>query len=225
MKPFLLIATYFVGFGELLLALYFLWTHSSSGVRKLMACTSFFTGMWALTSVIIAYQAYSSGYLIVAEKAVFIFGAILVTSLLHFAIIFPYPLIRFDYFHAVLLYIPAAFLSIIAATTNLISRGSIGSTNFAGEVIQGPLYPHYNVYLLLLYGATIVILATKLGRTEGIHKRNTRLMFTAITLGGLPAVFVDLIAPLLGLSMNFLSGVLFTGIWLGVISFIVFRKN
>lgn len=226
MKTLLLTLTYLVGAGELVLAWYFWKTNSGNEIRKVMALLAFSLGMWVITSAFVAYKPDDNLFLILTSRLIFVFGSLLLTSLFHFTLIYPYPVRIFDQYHKILLYIPAVIFSLIAVTSNAIYQGAYASETVAGQVIPGPVYNHYNVYLLLLYVLSIVIMVRRLPTLSGDHQKITRLMITAVIIGGLPAVVIDLVMPLVvpNIVPNSLYGNLFTGVWLGATSYVVMRR-
>lgn len=225
MKEVLLTLTYLVGIGELILAGYFWKTNSGNEIRKVMALLAFSVGMWVISSAFIAYKAPTESVFLV-QRFVIVFGIFLLTLLLHFTIVFPYPLFVIDRYHRILLYTPTVLFSVIAVSTNTISRGIFGNPNIAGHLIGGPLFNHYNVYLLLLYILSLWIMIKRLPRLDGSHYKITKLMIVAVIMGGLPAVILDLAVPLVAPNVfpNFLYGNLFTAVWLGATSYVIMRK-
>src|SRR5882672_10872328 len=110
MKTLLLGLTYAVGIGNLVLAVYFWVTNSKSEIRKVVSLVYFSTALWAISYFLCAY--------VLPSKVVsfwlymtFVSGILIVTSLLHFTIIFPYRTIIFDKLHATLLYLPVILFS------------------------------------------------------------------------------------------------------------------
>ncbi len=225
MKIFLLTLTYLVGTGELILALYFWINNSKNEIRKVMALLSFSTGMWVVLGAVTSYVPYSTfGYY--EMTLVYIFGALLLTALLHLSLIMPYPLFLFDKLHAFLIYFPLMFLSYALLFSRTIVQSFTGSSTWAGIVIGGPLYTMYNVYLFLLFVLAIGIITFRIQRLDGFQKQNMRIFVWSIVLGGLPAVILFLILPnfIPDLNVNGLLGVIPSAIWVGGTTYIVMRK-
>lgn len=225
MKEFLLITTYLVGAGELFLAGYFWKTNSGNEIRKLMTLLSFSTGMWVILSAVTSYVPYSSlGHYEMA--LVYIFGALLLTTLLHLSLIMPFPLLRLDRLHIVLMYFPLAFLSYMLLFSETIVESFVGTPTWAGIVIGGPLFSMYNVYLLLLFILAASIILYRLRRLGGFQKKNMQIFFWSLLFGGLPAVVLYLVLPnfIPDLDINTLFGVIPSVIWVGGTGYIVTRK-
>lgn len=224
-KVILVTTTYLVGMGELLLAIFFWVTHSKSEIRKVMALMAFSMATWTLVNTFTAYRS-SGAFLILSNQSTYIFGAFLLTSFVHLAIIFPYKLLQFDRLHAILLYVPASLLSIIAITSNTVVNGVYVTGQYdAGQIVGGPLFSLYNIFLAVLFVIGLSILYLQIQRTDGMRKRNVKLVFWSILLGGLPGVYLDLIAPVFGLPLvNFLYGNLATAIWFSITTYIVTKK-
>ncbi len=224
-KDILLTLTYLVGAGELALAIFFWVTRSGNEIRKVMALLSFSTGMWVETSAILAYKP-ESNFTLFLSSLVFVFGAGLVFLLVHFVLVYPYRLIQLDRWHIILFYIPLLLLSVSAFIPGLISKGLSGGQNNPGTVHPGPMYNLYNVYLLILFISQVALLAYRRKRLDGMHKSNATVFLWAVILGGIPAVFLDLVLPLINPNFqpNSLYGNLFTVIWLGMITYIVTKK-
>lgn len=225
MKTILLTLTYLVGAGELILAIYFWINHSKNEIRKVMSLLAFSTGMWVITSAMIAYRTGGDVTLLI-NGFVYTFGILLLTTLVYFALIFPFPLMRLDRFHKVLLYVPALIFSIIGFTTRAIELDYIANEKNAGEVVGGPLLPIYNNYLLLLFIISIGLLILQVRRNDGINRNNVRLVLWGVLIGGIPAVIIDLVISTYfpDYVPNFLYGVLSSVIWFGTTTYIVLKK-
>lgn len=222
MKTLLLTATYLVGIGELILAIFFWVTAQKQEVRKVLGMLTFFTSIWVLLSAFVAYRTNTE----IPDNFLFMFGALLITALMHFSFIFPYRLFQFDRLHASLLYVPAVLFSIIAFTTNSISVGSYSTPMYAGEVIPGPIYPIYNLFFAFIFLVSIGIFIYRFVKSSGLHKVLVGRVLLGIILGGLPAVFIDLLQHSFfpGAKPNFLYGSLLTSVWLGIIGYTVLKK-
>lgn len=226
MKTLLLTLTYLVGAGELILAIYFWATKSKNEVRKVMALLAFSTGIWVVTNGLTSYVQQTSSNIIFG-KLVFISGVVLISSLLHFVLIYPIPLFRMDRWHAILLYVPGILFSIIIATTNAVYKGFTGSTQDSGQVIPGPIYNIYNLYIILLFVASLILLIYRARLSDGLIRRNAIFFFWAVLLGGLPAVIIDLFISsfVRDIKPNALYGVISSVVWLGTTTLIILRKN
>lgn len=225
MKTLLLTLTYAVGIGELILGVYFWVTHSKSEIRRVMALLAFSTGTWVILSAVTSYVPYTAiGRYEMAS--VYILGSLLLTALLHLTLIFPFPIMRLDKLHILLLYLPLAIFSYILLTTNLIVNSFIGNTNWAGTVIGGPLFDLYNIYSILLFIVSIGVLTNRLGKLDGIHKKNIQIFAWSVILGGLPGVIFYLLLPTFypQIVVNSLIGALSSAIWVGGTTYIVLRK-
>lgn len=224
MKTVLLTATYLVGVGELVLAIYFWATNQKNEIRRVMALLAFATGMWVLLSAAIAYQPENAVKLFLNDL-IYVCGGFVLTAFLHFSIIYPYPRFYFDNLHATLLYVPAVLFSAIALTTRTIVSQSIGGETIAGQVVGGPVFPIYNSYYAILFLSGLCILIRKIAATDGYVRRNLKLVVFAFALGGLPAVYLDLVAPFLNLpNPNYLVANIATVVWLGTVTYIITRK-
>lgn len=224
-KYILLTLTYLVGAGELALAIFFWVTHSKSEIRKVMALLAFSTGVWAMLSAATSYVPYSVfGYFEMA--LVYIFGALLMTALLHLSLITPYPFVRLDKLHTFLIYFPLSFLSYSLLFSRTVVKSFTGSPTWAGLVIGGPLYSLYNIYFFLVFILAIGIIFFRLRRFDGLHKQNMRIFIWSVILGGLPGVVLFLILPsfIPDLNVNPLLGVIPSVIWVGGTTYIVLKK-
>ncbi len=224
-KYILLTLTYLVGAGELVLAIFFWVTHSKSEIRKVMALLAFSTGMWVITSAMIAYKSGGNISLLI-NGFVYTFGILLLTTLIYLTLIFPFPLRRLDWLHKVLLYIPAIIFSVIGFTTRAIEVDYVANQKNAGVVVAGPLLPIYNNFLLFLYVLSIVLLIAQVRRNDGINRQNVKLVLWGVVIGGIPAVIIDLVISTYFPNNvpNFLYGVLSSVIWFGTTTYIVLKK-
>lgn len=226
MKTFLLTATYAVGIGELILAIYFWVTNSKNEIRRVMALLAFSTAVWVIFSGLTSYHSYTLfGYY--ENAIVYLFGAFVVLSLLHLSLITPYKLFALDRLHVFLLYLPLAFFTYMLFFSRTIVFTFNGSQNDVGNIFGGPLLGMYNTYLLSLFLCTLGIFIYRIRHSDGIHRKNSILVFLSVILGGLPgAVLYLLIATVTPhLPVNTLIGVIPTGIWIGLTSYILLRKQ
>lgn len=225
MKTALLLLTYSVGIGELILAIYFWATNSKNEIRRVMALISFSLGMWLFLVAIIAYN--NGNWVLYVDRIVYAIGAILLTAVFHLTVVYPYKLFSFDRLHIVLLYIPAFLLAILSIFTPAIIKGVILGTAIDSEQdIGGVAHPLYNGILLTFFLLSIGFLFFRLSRTSVPQRNDVKLILTSLILGGAPSMYVDVVAPLFGFPVfNYLYGSVFTGLWLGVVIWILFKKT
>lgn len=223
MKIALVSLTYLIGIGELFLAMYFWVTNSKNEIRKVMAALSLTTGAWVILGALLAYHnpSHATTYYLAGTYTL---GVFVVTLVFHLAVLYPNLVFRFDLFHRILLYIPAIIFSFVSLTSSAIVSGFNSSSQEVGIVVGGPAYVVYNLYLSFLFLASLGIIRYKIGRTDGINKKNLKLVLYSIFLGGLPSVFIDLVFPLIGIQVNYLLGDISTLFWLGFTSYIILKK-
>lgn len=192
-----------------------------------MSLLAFCTGMWVVTSALGAYVN-PSAFTSFTLSLVYVFGALLITALLHLTIVFPYPFVRFDKLHAILLYLPAIIFSLIALVTKTIVKDYIVNPSIPGVIVSGPLHHLYNYFVLGFFLLSLMILFLRISRTDGIHRQNVKVVFWSIFLGGSLPVWVDLLIPnffpQMYVQTNFLYGNIATVVWLGLTSYIVLKK-
>lgn len=225
MKTLLLTITYLAGTGELMLAIYFFVTNSKNEIRRVMALLSFSTGIWSILSAATSYSPYSTmGFYGVAGS--YFFGALLVIASIHLSIVMPYPPFRFDTLHAWLLYLPVAIFGYIIFFSKTIVASFSGTSEWSGVIIGGPLFGLYNIYFLINFLLVLGMFSYRLRNTEGVYKRNIRVILWAYVLGGLPAAvqyfFIATINP--DANLNTLVGVVPTVLWVGGVSYILLKK-
>lgn len=222
-RGILVILTNLVGTGELVLAWFFWKTNSKNEIRRVMAFLALFTGLWVIAT---AMNSYSTSPLAeFRDKFTYTFGVLLVTALLDFSLVFPYPMRRIDRLHRIFMYLPAVIFSIIIFRGRDIVSHYFSSPTLSGQWIGGPLYWLYNVYLLGLYLAAMIILISKIKKTDGIHHRNLVIVVWSILLGGAPGIIFDVLMPLLYNQAKYpLVGTLSSVFWLALTSYIILRK-
>lgn len=222
MKEILLTSAYIVGFGELILACYFLVTNANNSLRKVTGAMVGISGLWVLTSALVAYKP-ESAFTIFGGRLIYVFGIFLLTTLLHFAVLYPYKKFAFDWLHSILFYLPAVIFSSIALFTPAILEGVTLQYTPVGSTVIGSVY---NIYLLLLYIVCVCALIYKYSVSEGHYKKSIALITIAILLGGIPAVVIDLIAPIINhnVALNSLYANIFSVVWLGTIGYLVMKK-
>ncbi|MEK7637600.1 MAG: histidine kinase N-terminal 7TM domain-containing protein [Patescibacteria group bacterium] len=223
MKSILLSLTYLIGISEVFLAFYFWRNSSKNEIRRVMAFLALVTGLWVITTAINSYSV--SPLAEFRDKFTYTFGVLIVTALLNFTIVFPYPMFRLDRLHYIFLYLPAViFTLVIFGSHDVVSR-YISSPTLSGQWFGGPLYWMYNGYLLVLYVWAMAVLYSKFKKTDGIHHRNLILVFWSIFLGGAPGIVVDVIVPLVTNQAKYpLIGVMSSVVWLGLTTYIILKK-
>ncbi len=216
MKTLLLTLTYLVGAGELMLAVYFWVTNSKSEIRRVMALLAFSTGMWVLVN------AASSGYRLLAQLT-YVFGLLIVISLLHFTLIYPYRVYRLDRYHLIGLYLPWLFFTYVILATKTVAV-DFPTINNAGQTIGGPLLPALNLLLAGLFLLSLLIIFLRSRKIDGLHRRNLLTMFIALLFGGLPAIYFGVLQEYKFLPFNYLLGPIASSIWLGATTYLVVEK-
>lgn len=226
MKIFFLTSTYLVGIGELILAIYFWVTNSRNEIRRVMALLAFSTGAWVVCSAFAAYRP-ESPLMLSVNRSIYVFGVFLITALLHLAIIFPYPTFRFDRVHGYLIYFPAAVFSFIALFTKTVVEGITQVNNAVGKLNYGEVTPIINIFIFLVFILSIILLVKKYKKVDGFLRQNILFFVLALILGGLPALYVDIIFPTFSLKgePNFLIGVMGSGLWLFMTAYIISRRD
>ena len=225
-KAILLPLTYLIGIAEIGLGIFFWATHSKSEIRKVMALLSLSTGLWVITSGLTSYVT-ESPITILYMKVLFAAAMVLVTALVHLALVYPYQLVHMDRFHSMLLYGPTILWCIISISTNAITTGFSGSPEMVGQVHPGNLFSLYNLFAFLLYFTALILFIMRWKVAEGQHRKNVKLIFLSVLIGGIPAVVIDLLMPLFnsGVYPNVDYGAVSTICWLGVTTYIVVKNN
>ncbi len=217
MKTLLLALTYLVGIGELILAIYFWATNSKSEIRRVMAILAFATAGWGITNAMT-----NSEYSLVGVLP-FVFGALLLTAMVHFAIVFPYRKFTFDRLHVLGLYLPWAFFSYLLLWTRVVVA-DMYLVNNAGYTTGGSIFPAFNFYLALLYFLGLGLIIWKLTKLEGVAKKNTMIIFFSLLIAGLPGVFFAIFHFMENVPYNYLYGPISSIVWLGATTYIVRKK-
>lgn len=224
MKDLLIILGYAVGVGEIFLAAYFWRTNSGSQIRRVLVFLALATSLWVLSIVSIAYAQPGIGW----EnqfKLAYVFGPLMSTVLLHFALVYPIPSIRLDRWHVVLLYVPWFIFAWITLASFSVVATFRSSATFSGEWTEGVLFPPYAVIIASSFVAAMTALLMKQRVLDGMQKKNLTIVILAVLVGGLPALLVDVVIPMFtGLAQYPYIGTLSTGIWLGTMSYMVTRK-
>lgn len=224
MKLLLLVLTYAIGLGEIVLGIFFWATNSKNDIRRIMAFLALATGLWVTLTAASAYVPEYKGIDWVVN-GVMVFGLLLLTLLVHLSVIFPYPIKVLDRLHLVLLYLPVLFFSSFAFFTKTLIQAYVVTPDISGQFIPGPLYSFYNVYSAILFCAAIFILGMKLKKSSGIHQKSIGFLLFTIIIGGMPGVISYLILPLFTTAnINGMVGVISSGVWLGGVTYIVARK-
>ncbi len=222
MKTILLTATYLVGAGELALAIFFWVTHSKSEIRKVMALLAFSTSVWSITNAMTSYVN-PSKLVDIALGLIFVAGVFIVTILIHFTLIFPFRLFLLDRLHFFLLYLPAFIFSLTASFTKTIVSSYMVALDNPGFVNKGPLFVLYEVYISVLFLTALMILSKRIKKLDGLHKKNTKIVFWSILVGGTPAIIFNLWFVFFGILVNPLVPVLFGLAWVGGTTWILLK--
>ena len=217
MRTILLTLTYTVGIGELILAIYFWATNSKNEIRRVMAVLAFATAGWGVTNAQTQLNYSLMGVL------PYVFGTLMLTSLFHFAVIYPYRRFNFDRLHTFFLYLPWAFFTYLLIWTRVLVA-DLYLRNNAAYSTPGSLFPVFNLYLALLYFSAMGFLIWKLTKLEGSVKRNTVIVFVSLLFAGLPGVFFAVFHLMKDVPFNYLYGPISSVVWLGATTYIVRKK-
>ncbi len=188
-----------------------------------MGLLTMVTGLWVIATAMNSYSI--SPLAEFRDKFTYTFGVLIVTSLLNFSIVFPYPMFHLDRLHYIFMYLPAVIFSLIIFGSHDVVSRYISSPTLSGQWFGGPLYWIYNGYLLMLYVGAMAVLFSKFRKTDGLHHRNLVLVFWSIILGGAPGMVVDVIVPLVSNQAKYpLIGVMSSVVWLGLTTYIILGK-
>lgn len=224
-KTILLTLTYLVGAGELILAIYFWVTNSKNEIRRVMALLAFTTSIWVILSAALAYRS-NSDTAIILNRSIYFVAVFLLTSIVHLSLIYPNPVVRLDRLHKYLFYIPTVFLATVSLCTNAVVFSTRFVSGFPEQPVGGSIFPFYNIYLIILFALAMSIFFYQRNRADGQNKSNISIILASFLIGGLPAVYIDLVSNLVsqGSNFNYLIGNLSTVIWLGATTYILKKK-
>jgi len=211
---FLYWLTWIVGISEIIFGFYFVATNSKLEIRRVMASLCFSVGLWSVLSAFISYSEPSSINLL-ATKLVFVLGAMVIISLLHVILVFPYKYFAIDGVHRFLMYVPTVIFSIIALFTSTVVAGHSVTPTSHGFVTPGELTIFFDNFLILEFVILMVILFHRHTWLDGIFRRNNHIFIVSVILGGLPGIVISLFLPsyLPHISISPLYANLSTGLW------------
>lgn len=226
MKILILTVTYVIGISQLAVAVFFWITRSGSEVRKVMSLVAFSASLWVITSAITSYVPDPAG---VKQPVAFVyfFGAVLVTSLLHFVLVFPLPIQQINKLSVSLLYLPVVIFSYILFFTKYIVAGYESSNYWAGRVITGPLFGLFNIFFFVVFFSTLFVCFWRSFIAPGIQPRVQKSFFWSLVLGGVPAAILFFLVATTTpeLQINTLVGVIPTGLWVATTAWIAIRNR
>lgn len=216
-KTILLIVTYLVGAGELVLAGFFWITRQGQEIRKVMGWLCLSIGFWVITNGLLIDNI---GWL---PRLIFIAGMFALHFLLHLVIIFPVRKFHFDKIHLLLFYAVPLFFSyaILNTDTVIVNFQNVDNTSIT---VGGELFPLFKFYLLLLYFLSIFFLIRRIRLSNGHHRSLSTLFMYSIVLGGIPAMLFNVLNVFPNLSYNAVIGPIFSGLWLITIIYIIWKK-
>ncbi len=189
-----------------------------------MAFLSLATGIWVVANAFTSYSG-SSEVIKSVDNLTFSLAPFMVTALFNLALLYPYPLIRLDKLHYVLMYIPSVMFAAILVKDQPSIAQSVFNPNVSGKWSGGPLYPFYTFFILIVFLISIVVFWLQYKKADGIHRRNTLGVMLSLFLGSLPSIYLDVIVPIFTNGGSYpLIGPISTIIWLGTTSYIVMRK-
>lgn len=223
MKTFLLAATYLVGIGELILALYFWLTNSKNEIRRVMALVSFFVGIWVLSiaSTVAFPDIFHRGLML---DITYLFGSLLTTAVLLLTFVFPYRNTQLNIWHAVFLFVPSFIFSLMLFWSDAIVE-TYSMSGLSGEYKEGPIFYVFGIILTLQFITSVYLLLQRMRQATGMHRKLITMMIAGLCLGGLPAVYFNLVSPIwTGYGTFPFIGTMSTVIWLGLITYAVSKK-
>ena len=220
MKTFLLTATYAVGIGELILAIYFWITNSKSEIRRVMALLALVTAIWVIGNAI---ASYTNASLLVdyTLKILYCSGLLIVVVLVHLSLIYPFKIINIDRYHRILLYTPAVMISYLVFFSKAIIVGYEISPLIPGNVIPGPAFSLFNIVIALYFFAYIIITSIRISNLDGINRKNTILLLISVVVGGLFAIVGNILYSFSTIMFNPLVTVIPSIAWVAAIIYIV----
>lgn len=223
MITFLHTITTLIGIGDFLLAFYFWKTNSGSRIRWIAGLIAFSMGVWVIMNVLTSYHDRSQ-LTDMAAPILFFATVVLMFSIVHLALEFPYPMFRVDQLHILLLYLPALIYAYMLFFTHDIVKEYQLDRHSSGYIIPGHEYPLFAGLVVVATVATFCLLVYKLRRLTGTHRRNTMLVLFSFVIPSLPALYFVLTHEAEGTGYNSLISPIVSSVWLGITSYIVLKK-
>jgi signal transduction histidine kinase len=153
--------------------------------------------MWLL-SLIFADNTSSLEIATYASKTAFISGVLLLLALLYFSFAFPGKYFKAKRITLIYFLIPAIVL--IGFTGSPLLIESVSIKDFGADVVAGPVYGAFFVYILVYLCATMINFFKILRHSKGAEKNQVYFIITGVLSSGLLIVLTNIILVILGVS-------------------------
>ncbi|MFH1598051.1 MAG: histidine kinase N-terminal 7TM domain-containing protein [Patescibacteria group bacterium] len=209
---------------ELILGLYLFFRHPKNHIT--ISYFLFILGVviWVISNGLAIFRGGSD---IVWWKMTYVGGALLASSFVYFAMVFPYSKKQISKCLISCLYLPAIYFTIVLFSTNILVERLIKKENQISNVTLGPLYHLYVLFVVIFCLWGLYYLFTKFKTSDGIHRWQLKYLLWGIVISSVVAVTSDLVMPFF--SENYLINYPWVGsgfsiVWLFFTSYVVFKK-
>lgn len=182
--------------------------------------------LWTLCNFFADYSK-NKALVFFLSKAAYFSAALIVASLLNFAMLFPRREKNVSIFFLTLLWVFAAIICVISFTNLIISRVEINNIFLRSpDITTGPLYILFSLYFLVYLIAALVILIKRLRSTQGVQHTRILYLLSGIVLTAIGASLTNLIIPFLINNFEISSyGPYFTIFFVGFTSYAIIRHR
>jgi len=152
-------------------------------------------------------------------------GAILIAiGFYYFSFYFPYLHKRIKRVYSYLIMIMGIILIVSLFIDEIFIEEILYKNDYA-KILGGPLFHVFNVYFLILWAWGIFNLISKYKRADGLHRWQIKNTFYAISVSLVAGITTNLFMPWFGIWTLGWIGPLFSIIFFGFLSYILFKRE
>lgn len=157
-------------------------------------------------------------------KLYYVSATLTAPTFLCFTFVFPYKKILLKLIHKILIILPSIIIIVFLLFTKLLII-KVVSRSWGNEVLLSPNYYLFVIYFLIFIIWSFYNLFNKYKISDGIHRWQLRWLIAGTLTSFVLGIIFDLILPWAGNYQLIWYGPAFSVIWMGFMSYILFKKN
>lgn len=152
----------------------------------------------------------------------------LIGFFLYFSLVFPRAEKKYSLLMKTLIFLPPILFAFASIFTNLMVKGFFFQRDlplYFGKPNFGGMYKFYFAYIVCFFAMAVFNLVRRHSKSEGREKLQVWYVLFGTAITGIAAIFASLVLPLLGLTLLFTLGPVFTLIMAGLISYAIVKHR
>ena len=216
------IILFVICFFELIICFYIFFTNPKSEIRRVYSSFIFSVFLWGISNALmVAVSDLNNAFF--WGKLTYLAAGLIAVFLLYFSWIFPYKKSEVTLFKKIILILPPVIISLLLYFTNWI----VDKPVFRHGINDLTLGSAYYLYVLFFAGYIIwglVNLFKKYFNSDGVHRWQLKILLWGLLISATLGMTTNLFLPMFDITHYGLYGPISSVAWLGVTSYIVFKK-